>query len=439
MTRGGYRADKSSGISKTVNHAKIPCILLLVVEQDNTSSIPSSMPTNQILLPNHTPLAQTLGERSALVILEISLILPNQSNPTGQNMNAQSNTAVEGTTSQRNVSGSGNDVINVFTVIIGVGFDVPKVGTFFKMLQFHDISFKSGVDPNGINWKGVSKDVKDGYFGEFKKNFYWYASVSEAVVKQQWSKKAWMKLWESDRCIKNSKINSKNHCGSREVAARTHTGGSITAGEHQKKLQAAGLATILFDLLRCPFSCCYLGDTAGFLAGTLCEFLPLWAALLVGAIQNFIGYDVSKLLFFMMELLIAAANRASTAARVAAIIKKYEEIVRNKLQCESEIDQLESYYEATGGAKKKKLFGLGSEAESYYGKKSCACNASTLSVPRSVSLSTTNLEEFVKQLIPALTTHFLSIVIERIGGIMVQEGAVLDPPPTIDDDDDVDS
>ncbi|MCE3050259.1 hypothetical protein HAX54_046762 [Datura stramonium] len=33
-----------------------------------------------------------------------------------------------------------------------------------------------------------------------------------------------------------------------------------------------------------------LGDSVGFLAGTLSEILPLWAALLVGAIQNFIGY-----------------------------------------------------------------------------------------------------------------------------------------------------
>ncbi|XP_051117246.1 protein NUCLEAR FUSION DEFECTIVE 4-like [Andrographis paniculata] len=33
-----------------------------------------------------------------------------------------------------------------------------------------------------------------------------------------------------------------------------------------------------------------LGDSVGFLAGTLSEFLPLWGALLIGAIQNFIGY-----------------------------------------------------------------------------------------------------------------------------------------------------
>lgn len=33
-----------------------------------------------------------------------------------------------------------------------------------------------------------------------------------------------------------------------------------------------------------------LGDSVGFLAGSLCEILPLWGALLVGALQNFVGY-----------------------------------------------------------------------------------------------------------------------------------------------------
>ena len=33
-----------------------------------------------------------------------------------------------------------------------------------------------------------------------------------------------------------------------------------------------------------------LGDSVGFLAGSLSEILPLWGALLVGAFQNFIGY-----------------------------------------------------------------------------------------------------------------------------------------------------
>lgn len=33
-----------------------------------------------------------------------------------------------------------------------------------------------------------------------------------------------------------------------------------------------------------------LGDSVGFLAGTLSEILPLWAALLVGSVQNLVGY-----------------------------------------------------------------------------------------------------------------------------------------------------
>ncbi|KAM3287884.1 hypothetical protein P3S67_021314 [Capsicum chacoense] len=119
---------------------------------------------------------------------------------------------------------------------------------------------------------------------------------------------------------------------------------------------------------------------------------------------------------------------------LSLVSKKYEEIVRKKLLCESEIDQLKTYYEVAGGEKKKRLFGLGSEAHNYFGKKLCACNASTSSVPPSISLPTINMEEFVKQLILALTTHFLLVVTERVGGIRAQEGSVLDPPPTNDDD-----
>lgn len=33
-----------------------------------------------------------------------------------------------------------------------------------------------------------------------------------------------------------------------------------------------------------------LGDCIGFWIGPLCEILPLWGVLLVGALQNFIGY-----------------------------------------------------------------------------------------------------------------------------------------------------
>ncbi|KAM3250193.1 hypothetical protein P3L10_004262 [Capsicum annuum] len=353
MTRGGHPAGKSTGRSKAANRVKIPSIPAPVIEQDDTSFIPT-MP------PDQTP-----------VIPETSPILPNQSSPIGQNMNVQSNTAVEATFSQRNVSAS-------------------RLEPSSKCSSSITLSFKSEVNPNGINWKGVSQDVKDGYFGEFKKNFYWDASVSEVL---------WMELWQSDDCVKKSEINSKNRCGGHEVADGTHIGGSITAGEHRKKL--------LLLLL------CY------FFSKQLLQFLLFFLFVL----QQFFP---ATLFFFLFILLLYQHER-------------YEEIIREKVQCESEIDQLETYYEVVGGAKKKRLFGLGSETTSYFGKKQCACNASTSSVPPSISLPTTNMEELVKQFIPALTTHFLPIVIERVGGTRVQDGVVLDPPPTHDDDDDVDS
>lgn len=125
-------------------------------------------------------------------------------------------------------------------------------------------SFRNNVDPSGINWKSVSNDVRDGYFGEFKKKFYWNVSISESEVKRHWLVKAatkyknfiskikgegirpslvpehvwkrWVKLWGSDESIKKSETNSKNRRGSREVVVGTHTGGSISIGEYRKRL-----------------------------------------------------------------------------------------------------------------------------------------------------------------------------------------------------------
>ncbi|KAM3375483.1 hypothetical protein P3S68_014197 [Capsicum galapagoense] len=90
-------------------------------------------------------------------------------------------------------------------------------------------SFKSELDHNGFHWKGVSCDIKDGYFGEFKKHFYWDSSISDVALKKQWQIKAtivyrnfiskikekgirqdfipedvwesWQRLWADPKCI----------------------------------------------------------------------------------------------------------------------------------------------------------------------------------------------------------------------------------------------
>ena len=35
-----------------------------------------------------------------------------------------------------------------------------------------------------------------------------------------------------------------------------------------------------------------LGDSVGFVAGSLCEVLPIWVILLIGVVQNFVGYGL---------------------------------------------------------------------------------------------------------------------------------------------------
>nr|XP_033508545.1 uncharacterized protein LOC104120557 [Nicotiana tomentosiformis] len=124
-------------------------------------------------------------------------------------------------------------------------------------------SFKYESDPNGVNWKSISDEIKKFYFGEFNKAFYWDSSIDSAV-RNQWECRAtkrysdfisklksngvqrdsiqnnvwqsWMRLWKDPKCVEKSKINAKTRCAGNGVATGTHTGGSISVGEHRKRL-----------------------------------------------------------------------------------------------------------------------------------------------------------------------------------------------------------
>ncbi|PKA55251.1 hypothetical protein AXF42_Ash003888 [Apostasia shenzhenica] len=72
-----------------------------------------------------------------------------------------------------------------------------------------------------------------------------------------------------------------------------------------------------------------LGDSVGFLAATLCEILPLWAALLVGALQNFVGYGwvwlivtgrTPTLPLWAMCILIFVGTNGETYFNTAALV-----------------------------------------------------------------------------------------------------------------------
>lgn len=51
----------------------------------------------------------------------------------------------------------------------------------------------------------------------------------------------------------------------------------LSLGYNQRQIASLGVAKDL-------------GDSVGFLAGSLSEKFPLWATLLVGALKNFVGY-----------------------------------------------------------------------------------------------------------------------------------------------------
>ncbi|KAF8739196.1 hypothetical protein HU200_013917 [Digitaria exilis] len=72
-----------------------------------------------------------------------------------------------------------------------------------------------------------------------------------------------------------------------------------------------------------------LGDSVGFLAGTLCAVLPLWAALLIGAAQNLVGYGwvwlaVTRRVpvppLWAMCILIFIGNNGETYFNTAALV-----------------------------------------------------------------------------------------------------------------------
>ncbi|XVF60022.1 hypothetical protein PTKIN_Ptkin08bG0009300 [Pterospermum kingtungense] len=72
-----------------------------------------------------------------------------------------------------------------------------------------------------------------------------------------------------------------------------------------------------------------LGDSVGFLAGSLSEILPLWGALLVGALQNLIGYGWVWLIvtgrapvlpLWAMCVLIFVGNNGETYFNTAALV-----------------------------------------------------------------------------------------------------------------------
>ncbi|XP_058093147.1 protein NUCLEAR FUSION DEFECTIVE 4-like [Magnolia sinica] len=82
-----------------------------------------------------------------------------------------------------------------------------------------------------------------------------------------------------------------------------------------------------------------LGDSIGFLAATLCESLPMWAALLVGVLQNFVGYGwvwlivtgrVPALPLWAMCILIFVGTNGETYFNTASLVSCVQNFPKNR-------------------------------------------------------------------------------------------------------------
>ncbi|GMI67484.1 hypothetical protein like AT3G01930 [Hibiscus trionum] len=82
-----------------------------------------------------------------------------------------------------------------------------------------------------------------------------------------------------------------------------------------------------------------LGDSVGFLAGSLSEILPLWGALLVGALQNLIGYGWVWLIvcgrapvlpLWAMCILIFVGNNGETYFNTASLVSCVQNFPRSR-------------------------------------------------------------------------------------------------------------
>ncbi|XP_078440791.1 major facilitator superfamily protein [Wolffia australiana] len=82
-----------------------------------------------------------------------------------------------------------------------------------------------------------------------------------------------------------------------------------------------------------------LGDSVGFLAGSLCDILPMWGALLVGALQNFVGYGwvwlivtgrAPQLPLWAMWILIFVGTNGETYFNTAALVSSVQNFPKNR-------------------------------------------------------------------------------------------------------------
>ncbi|KAH0722257.1 hypothetical protein KY285_004862 [Solanum tuberosum] len=265
MARGRGRG-KSSGRSNPAIRVSMPTIPKPTIVSPQQGGTPTNIETT----------TQSINP----IISETPSATSNQSNLIGQRFSTQSNST--GRTNTIAECESNSSHIRTLVFLTSAGLELSQICS-----SFISKSFKSDVDPNGINWKGVSTDVRNGYFGEFKVTLFQLENIAGNLL------------------LKKVEI------------------------QHQLNY--------------------------------ICMFIHM----------------------VMME---------------------YHMLVS--------VLELSIILPSCGGEKKRRIYGLGSEAKDYYGQN--LCGSSSLPPPFSQSTSITNMDDFVKQIMPALTSHLVPIIVQQV-------------------------
>ncbi|XP_075097676.1 uncharacterized protein LOC107775963 [Nicotiana tabacum] len=189
-----------------------------------------------------------------------------------------------------------------------------------------------------------------------------------------------MEQWKDPKCVKKLEINTKNRCGGGTVVAiGTHTGGSITIGEHRKRL----------------------------------------------AIEK--GRDPTPSELHLHVHTHGHDEKSFVSERSRLVHEKYQQILQQQTQTQSDIDQSLAFYQAAGGEKKRRIYGLGSQEKYFYGLNLRAYSGSDASSSAA----------------PVLTNHMFPVLAERVRGLIASPSHVQDnhtdhpsamappvPPPT---------
>ncbi|KAG8661886.1 uncharacterized protein LOC110606300 isoform X4 [Manihot esculenta] len=233
--------------------------------------------------------------------------------------------------------------------------------------------FKIRLDKDGYCWKSVSKETKDLYWEEFQKHFIW-DETNSSLIKIAWQRKAaeryrslmcsfrkgkeksmhvpditwqkWNEAWSTEDFKSRSKqfsANRRSETGGPGSGISRHSGGSISHTAHAERLRKS------------------LGR----------EPLP---------------YELFKVTHTRKGTSDLVDARAQSIKDAFLALKNHSSQPQEGCSEPPIVDEVMLYYQAVGGNKKRRVYGVGSQASTFYSQSFHTSFSSTTSRVQSEAL-----------------------------------------------------